>query len=85
MKEKLSGEGEGMLTEAAWDDEEKIRTGLSLNELLLHLPRLSVGTLPALPCTLYPHSYTPSLRSPWEQESLLSALEFLPLAAERTC
>lgn len=49
MKEKLSGEGEGMLTEAAWDDEEKIRTGLSLNELLLHLPRLSVGTL-SQPC-----------------------------------
>lgn len=38
-----------MLTEAAWDDEGKIRTGLSLNELLLHLPRLSVGTLPQ-PC-----------------------------------
>lgn len=32
----------------------------------------------ALPCTLYPRSYTPSLRSPWEQESSLSALEFLP-------
>lgn len=31
---------------------------------------------PALPCTLYPRSYTPSLRSPWEQESSLSALEF---------
>lgn len=39
----------------------------------------------ALPCTLYPRSYTPSLRSPWEQESSLSALEFLPLAAEPTC
>lgn len=36
----------------------------------------------ALPCTLYPRSYTPSLRSPWEQESSLSALEFLPLAAD---
>lgn len=75
-----------MLTDAGWADEEKIRAGLSLNELPLHLPRLSVGTLPsALPCTLYPRSYTPSLRSPWEQESSLSALEFLPLAAEPTC
>ena len=38
-----------MLTDAGWADEEKIRAGLSLNELLLHLPRLSVGTLPQ-PC-----------------------------------
>ncbi|KAK2912966.1 hypothetical protein Q8A73_007079 [Channa argus] len=39
----------------------------------------------ALPCTLYPRSYTPSLRSPWEQESSLSAMEFLLLTAEPTC
>jgi len=30
----------------------------------------------ALPCTLYPRSYNLSLRSPWEQESSLSKLEF---------
>ena len=47
MKEKW--EGEGMLTDAGRADEKKIRAGLSLNELLLHLPRLSVGTLPQ-PC-----------------------------------
>lgn len=45
-----------MLTEAAWDDEGKIRTGLSLNELLLHLPHPSVGTLPQ-PCPA-PSSHT---------------------------
>lgn len=39
----------------------------------------------ALPCTLYRRSYTPSLRSPWEQESSLCALEFLLLATEPTC
>lgn len=51
MKLEMKGtwEGEGMLTDASWADEKKIRAGLSLNELLLHLPRLSVGTLPQ-PC-----------------------------------
>lgn len=39
----------------------------------------------ALPRTLYPCGYTPSLRSPWEQERLLSALEFCLLATEPTC
>lgn len=29
MKGEWSGEGEGMLTDAAWADEEKIRPGLS--------------------------------------------------------
>lgn len=45
MKEKWSREREDALTDAGWADEEKIRAGLSLNEPLLHLPRLSVGTL----------------------------------------
>lgn len=80
------GVGDGLLTDVGWDNEGKIRAGLSPNELILHLPRLSVATSPsALPCTLCPRSYTPSLRSPWEQESSLSSLEFLPLAAESTC
>lgn len=76
-KEKWSGEGQGMLTDAGQADEEEIRAGSSLSELLLRLPRLSVGTVPRPPaCTLYPRNYGPSLRSPKEQESSLSSLEF---------
>lgn len=58
-KEKWFGEGEGMLTDAGWADEEKIRAGLSLNELLLHLPRLSVGTLPQPRLAPSTHAATP--------------------------
>lgn len=57
MKEKW--EGEGMLTDAAGADEEKIRAGLSPNELLLHLPRLSVGTLPRPGPAPSTHTATP--------------------------
>lgn len=54
MKGKNSPGKEGMLTDADRTDEERIRPGLSPNELLPHLPRLSVGTLP-LP---YPAPFT---------------------------
>lgn len=79
-KENGSRERErGMLTDAGWADEEKIRGRVVFKWAAPPSPT-SISRHPpsALPCTLYPRSYTPSLRSPWEQESSLSALEFLP-------
>lgn len=79
MKEERSTAGEGTLTDAGWADEEKIRAGVVSKGAASPSPTsVSRHSPPALPCTLYPRSYTPSLRSPWEQESSLSALEFLP-------
>lgn len=58
-KETVQGEGEGILTDVGWANEEKIRIGLSLNEQLLHLPRLSVATLPQRCPAPTAHAATP--------------------------
>lgn len=86
VKEEYSREAEGILTDAGWADEDEDK-GRDVSKWAASPSPTSISrhSPSALPCTLCPRSYTPSLRSPWEQESSLSALEFLPLAAEPTC
>lgn len=69
MKGKRLWDEEGILTDVDRDEEDKagVVSPWSPTSISRHSPAPS-----AAPCTLYPRSYTPSLRSPWEQESSLS-------------
>lgn len=69
MKGKRLWDEEGMLTDVDGDEEDKagVVSPTSPTSISRHSPAPS-----APPCTLYPRSYTLSLRSPWEQESSLS-------------
>lgn len=66
MKGKRLWDEEGILTDVDRDEEDKGRGCLPF------VSHVYQSALCAPPCTLYPRSYTPSLRSPWEQESSLS-------------
>lgn len=69
MTEKQFWDEEGTLTDVDRDEEDKagVVSPASPTFISRHCAAAS-----ASPCTLNPRSYTPSLRSPWEQESSLS-------------